>query len=265
MELVYDSTGTSMQVAAVLMLEIRLLSISPPCGRRSRIASRRCPGSGSDWRRPPFGHGRPVWIDDASFTIADPAGSVACPAPGNEQALLDVVADSLTTRLPASRPLWSATLVTGIADDRSALVVVFHHVLTDGIGGLAVLTHLVDGAPAVPRQEFPRTAPRHRDPLIDVWRSRARAVRRLPAVAGRLRAAVAEVSGISGNVTVAFVALSYAGTLNITAIADPNRCRDFGRLAEALQRELRVLTNTVSPGQAGDRPGQTVSRPGYSA
>ena len=47
---------------------------------------------------------------------------------------------------------------------------------------------------------------------------------------------------ISGNVTVAFTALSYAGTLNITVVADPEQCPDFSRMAGAIQAELRLLT-----------------------
>ncbi|WP_330276248.1 WS/DGAT domain-containing protein [Lentzea sp. NBC_00516] len=422
MELVCDSTGTSMQVAAVLVLETP--SPADIAAVRAAIAERitAVPRLRQRLVRTPFGQGRPVWIDDPSFAIADHVSAVGCPAPGDEQALLDVVADRLTRRLPPDSPLWSATLVTGLADARSAVVVVFHHVLADGIGGLAVLTHLVDGVPILPRQGFPRAAPRRRDLLVDVWRSRARAVRRLPAAAGRLRAAAAElgggahpprcslnrptgtgrvlavaradlsavraaahaqggtindvvvtavsgalgavlagrgepvdrlvisvpvsarqhattelgnqvgvipvevptggdpvrrlaavaritrqrrtgapgssavviapvfralakigvygwfvdrqrlvntfvsnlrgpehrlsflgapvvdviaVSGISGNVTVAFVALSYAGTLNITAIADPERCPDLEVLAEGLRRELRVLSGAA--------------------
>ncbi len=76
---------------------------------------------------------------------------------------------------------------------------------------------------------------------------------------------VIPVSGISGNITVAFVALSYAGTLNITAIADPDRCPDLEVLTEKLRKELHVLANTVSPGQTGAQQGQAVSFPGHSA
>ena len=50
--------------------------------------------------------------------------------------------------LPRSRPLWSATFVTGLADGGTGLVVVMNHVLADGIGGLAVLARLVDEGPA---------------------------------------------------------------------------------------------------------------------
>ena len=44
-----------------------------------------------------------------------------------------------------------------------------------------------------------------------------------------------------GNVTVIFVALSYAGTLTVSAIADPDQVPDLTVLMAALQTELNVL------------------------
>lgn len=48
-------------------------------------------------------------------------------------------------------------------------------------------------------------------------------------------------AGEAGNVTVGFVALSYAGTLTITTAADPDTTPDLPTLAAALQKELDVL------------------------
>jgi len=53
---------------------------------------------------------------------------------------------------------------------------------------------------------------------------------------------VIPVSSISGNVTVAFAALSYAGTLVVTVVADPQRCPDLSVLVAQLQSELDLLT-----------------------
>jgi diacylglycerol O-acyltransferase / wax synthase len=46
----------------------------------------------------------------------------------------------------------------------------------------------------------------------------------------------------TGNVTVAFAALSYAGTLTITVIADSGRVRDLPVLAGALRAELALAS-----------------------
>src|SRR5829696_775780 len=56
----------------------------------------------------PPGCGRPVWIDDAGFNIGRHVRRMRCPAPGDEQPLLDVGARLVADPLPRSRPLWSA-------------------------------------------------------------------------------------------------------------------------------------------------------------
>jgi diacylglycerol O-acyltransferase len=52
---------------------------------------------------------------------------------------------------------------------------------------------------------------------------------------------VIPVPSIMGNVTVAFGVLSYAGTLTLTVVADPEHCTDLPVLVEVLQRELDAL------------------------
>ena len=198
MELVCDVSGTSMQVAAVLVLQTR--SPFELAAVRSAIADRvmAVPRLRQCLLDAPFACGRPVWIDDPGFDISNHVTSAECAAPGDEPALLEVVAQRITERLPPGRPLWSATLITGLADGHAALTVVFHHVLADGIGGLAVLAQLVDGITIRPDPGFPRQPPRGLDLFLDAARSRLRAVGRLPAGMGRLRAAVRELGGSHG-------------------------------------------------------------------
>jgi hypothetical protein len=62
-------------------------------------------------------------------------------------------------------------------------------------------------------------------------------------------AEVFAVPSITGNITVAFAALSYAGALTITLVADPDTCPDLPALAAAVQSELDTLTGRV--GSAG--------------
>src|SRR6201997_5809310 len=94
----------------------------------------------------PPGCGRPYWADDPAFDIDEHVRQVCCPPPGDERALLDLAAAQLSEPLPRSRPLWSATFVTGLADGGTGLLVIVDHVLADGIAGLAVLGMLVDQA-----------------------------------------------------------------------------------------------------------------------
>jgi diacylglycerol O-acyltransferase / wax synthase len=137
--------------------------------------------------RAPLGCGPPVWVDDPA---ADPAKHVrvtSCPAPGDERALLDLAAGVLTTPLPPGRPLWAAVVVTGLADGDAAVLVVLHHVVADGVGGLAVLAALADGAPEPGPVRPARPAPTRRALAADATAHRLRAARRLPRTVRSLR------------------------------------------------------------------------------
>jgi diacylglycerol O-acyltransferase / wax synthase len=101
-------------------------------------------------RRAPPGCGRPFWADDPAFDLRHHVRQLPCPPPGDQRALLAVAAAVAGEPLPRSRPLWSATFVTGLADGGTGLVIVTNHVLADGIGGLAVLAKLVDELAGLP-------------------------------------------------------------------------------------------------------------------
>jgi diacylglycerol O-acyltransferase / wax synthase len=143
MELASDVGPAPMQVGAVLVLgaDPGLPAVRAAIDRRIR----QVPRMRQRLVRVPPGCGRPVWVDDPGFDIAGHVRGLRCPAPGDEAALLSAAAAVLTSPLPADRPPWSATLVSGLAAGGAALVLVIHHVLTDGIGGLAMLASLVDG------------------------------------------------------------------------------------------------------------------------
>jgi len=159
------SLASDMQVGAVLVLEDDPGDVEALLADRVRTVPR--------LRRKlittPFGCGRPVWVDDAEFDLARHVSRTTCPAPGDEAALLDIASALVIRPLPRSAPLWSATLVTGLAEGRAALILVFHHVLSDGIGGLAVLANLVDGAPHTETAAFPAPAPSRRELAADAW------------------------------------------------------------------------------------------------
>jgi diacylglycerol O-acyltransferase / wax synthase len=179
MQLSTDAGQVPNQVAAVLRLDSadgfdltaaqRLIAARLPAVPRLR--QRLTPT--------PLGCGRPIWVDDPRFDVTDHVGTAQCPAPGDEPALLGLVADVVTEPLPTNRPLWSATFVTGLAGDEVALVLVFHHVLADGLGGLAALSRLVDGAPASSRVPFPNPPPARRELRRAALAERLRPLRRL--------------------------------------------------------------------------------------
>lgn len=151
----------------------------------------------------PFGCGRPVWVDDPLFKIANHVTTLPCPTPGGESVVLGIAAELIGRQLPRDRPLWAATLVTDTAPGEAALILVFHHLLADVIGGLAVLAGLVDGAgerdkpieftPEVADVGFPRPGPSRTQLAIDAAFGRICSLRRLPAALCRIGNAAAEL------------------------------------------------------------------------
>jgi diacylglycerol O-acyltransferase / wax synthase len=146
--------------------------------------------------RAPFGCGGPVWVDDPRFDVASHVREVACPGPGDERALLECSLSVVMTPLRRAAPLWSAVFITGLADGGLALVVVLHHALSDGVGGLAVLASLVDGPARVPRAGFPRPAPSRARLAQDAWAGRLRALRRAGQSWHLLRASMGAGGGL---------------------------------------------------------------------
>jgi diacylglycerol O-acyltransferase / wax synthase len=144
-------------------------------------------------RPTPLGCGRPIWVDDADFDLERHLTERNWPAPGTRRELFDVAAELVCDRLDKNRPLWRACVVTHAASGRVALVLVFHHVLADGLGGLAVLAALADPGPRHFDRDFPRRAPRWDELAINATRLRLNGVRGLVKVLRRGVAGIREL------------------------------------------------------------------------
>jgi diacylglycerol O-acyltransferase / wax synthase len=146
--------------------------------------------------RAPFGCGSPIWVDDPHFDIRRHVRAVPCREPGDEQALLDTALPVIVGQLPRTAPLWAATLVTGPAGGGVALVIVLHHAMADGIGGLAVLANLVDGAPKTTGVSFPRPAPTAAALARDAFSSRLSGLRHIDRSCRLLRTSMGAGGGL---------------------------------------------------------------------
>ena len=60
-----------------------------------------------------------------------------------------------------ARPLWEATVVEGLSDGRTALVLKIHHAITDGVGGVRLMLELFDLAPDAPERPMPNAPSVH--------------------------------------------------------------------------------------------------------
>ncbi len=87
---------------------------------------------------------RARWKEIDDFDVVPHVKHVRVAWPADGRALLDLAQGLAGTPLDPARPLWDATLVDGIAGDRSALVIRVHHAVIDGVGGLQVVASVLD-------------------------------------------------------------------------------------------------------------------------
>ncbi|MCW0212130.1 MAG: WS/DGAT domain-containing protein [Pseudonocardia sp.] len=196
LELAVDRGSAPWQVGALLVLDRPL----DPAEVRRALAERvrAVPRLRRRLVRTPPLCGRPVWVDDPWFAVERHVREVRCPGPvddaaQHDAALYDIAVRAVGTRLSLRHPPWEAVVVTGPAPGRGALVMVFHHVLADGIGGLAVLTRLVDGAPRAEDAGFPRGRPAAWALFADALGERARGMRHPGRAVRRFREALGEL------------------------------------------------------------------------
>jgi diacylglycerol O-acyltransferase / wax synthase len=135
---------------------------------------------------PPRGLGGPLWVDAPAFDLDDHLHVARVPAPGDEEQLLATVERIRRQRLDRRRPLWELWVLTGLADGRVGLFVRLHHVVADGMAGVASVAVFLDPGAAV----TPMTAPTPWTPTPAPSR-RALAADALGSAAGRLRARLA--------------------------------------------------------------------------
>lgn len=129
---------------------------------------------------PRTGLGRPVWVDVASVDLAHHVR--VDDVPGGDDGLLDAVERLRRHPLDRSRPLWEICCLTGLREGRIGFYLRAHHVITDGLGGVAKLAALLGpaadiAAPAV------RPAPSARDLLADNVRARGAGLTHIGAAA----------------------------------------------------------------------------------
>jgi len=148
-------------------------------------------------QRVPLGCGRPIWVDDPHLDRRRQVDVVACPGQGSSDALMAAAVATVTQPLDGAGPLWRARVLTGLPGGQIGLVLVLHHVLADGIGGLAMLDKIADAAFATESPTgplpTPRPAPTRRMLLADAMRMRMRVLRRAPRAAAALGPALREL------------------------------------------------------------------------
>jgi WS/DGAT/MGAT family acyltransferase len=96
----------------------------------------------------------PSLIEAADVDLEYHVRHSSLPEPGGERELGELISHLHGGMLDRSRPLWTCHVIEGLADDRFAIYVKIHHALTDGVGGMRLLTQALatepDGAWSAP-------------------------------------------------------------------------------------------------------------------
>lgn len=84
--------------------------------------------------------GPPVWVQDPDFTLGQHLRRARLDGGDDLATLLRYAERFALAPLDRKRPLWEAVLVEGLADGRAAYLLKLHHSVTDGLGGVQLLS-----------------------------------------------------------------------------------------------------------------------------
>ncbi|HYL53075.1 MAG TPA: wax ester/triacylglycerol synthase family O-acyltransferase [Acidimicrobiia bacterium] len=203
--------------------------------RRMERTSRLIPRFRQRVLSPPLRMGPPRWTVEPTFDLDFHLRRTRLPGAGTERALLDALQPMATSSFDRARPLWEFTLIEGLEGpdgERAALAMKVHHSVTDGVGGMELLAHMVDltrdaeepsdeGVPAAPPPERLRALDLVRESAAHTRRRVFGVARRLPS--STLRAAT-------------------------TVVRDPlGRTTEVLRTARSIGRALAPATSPMSP------------------
>lgn len=99
--------------------------------------------------------GPPAWVVDPDFNLDYHLRRAHLPAPGGNAELLTFTEGAALAPFDRRRPLWEATLVSGLSGGRAAYILKVHHSLTDGLG----LIQLASLMQSPTREHTPKGSP----------------------------------------------------------------------------------------------------------
>lgn len=110
------------------------------------------------------------WVHDHDFDLDYHLRRIRLPELSTQQDLLDWARTQAMSGFDSARPLWEFTLVEGLPENRAALVMKAHHVVTDGIGAVQLAAHLYDFEPEAPAHEPVQPTAARRTSSLDMLR-----------------------------------------------------------------------------------------------
>lgn len=178
----------------------------------------------------PIGLAPPRWTPDTDFDLSWHVRQVALPVSADFSSVLEFARVEAMTAFDPVRPLWQLTVLSGLPGGKAALVLKFHHCLTDGLGGIQLANEIVDftrsgGA----RGPVPQPTVAQRGELADIlaWN--------LAVGSALVRGGVSHLPGLARR----------AATAPIRTI------RDGVAMAVSVEHLARPVTDTWSPVMTG--------------
>ncbi|MEF9417289.1 wax ester/triacylglycerol synthase domain-containing protein, partial [Ralstonia solanacearum species complex bacterium RW470] len=113
----------------------------------------------------PLELGRPLWVEDPDFDLANHVRVDVLDAPGDRAALEALADRSNMELLDRRRPLWELRFVIGLDDGNVAMIEKVHHAMVDGVAGVDLASILLDAERDVAAVPPPTWCPA---PLPDV-------------------------------------------------------------------------------------------------
>ncbi|ORV13924.1 wax ester/triacylglycerol synthase family O-acyltransferase [Mycobacterium celatum] len=86
----------------------------------------------------------PRWVVDPDFNLDFHVRRLRVAEPGTLRQVFDLAEVMLQSPLDIARPLWTATLIDGLADGRAATLLHLSHAVTDGVGSVEMFSHIYD-------------------------------------------------------------------------------------------------------------------------
>lgn len=198
----------------------------------------------------------PRWVVDPDFNLDFHVRRVRVTEPGTLRQVFDLAEVILQSPLDISRPLWTATLVEGLADGKAAMLLHVSHAVTDGVGGVEMFAEIYDlERDPAPRPTPPQPIPQDLSPN-DLMRE---GINHLPmAIVGGLLGAVSGAVSVAGRAVLdpvstvsGIVGYAMSGVRVLNRAAEPSpllRRRSLTTRTEAIDIRLSELHKAAKAG-----------------